>query len=229
MSEKIVITGSSSGIGAACVAYFLAKGHSQIYGLDTNPQPPVTDNPNYTHISCDISQATQLPDLDQVSVLINNAGQQTPSEKYRGGDLATNLVGTILCTEKYGLQPSIKAIVNLASVSAHNGAEFGEYTASKGGVLAYTKWTAKEIAQYGAVCNSLSFGGVITELNQPVMDDTDLWAQIMAETPPKKWVTAEEAAQWVYFMAIINRSCTAQDIIVDNGEFYNHNFIWEND
>ncbi|MBG9981921.1 SDR family oxidoreductase [Aerococcaceae bacterium DSM 111020] len=227
MTEKIVITGASSGIGAATVQYFLHKGHKEIIGLDINPKTPINNHPNYTHLVCDVSQQAMLPDIPDVTVLINNAGLQTPSETYTGEDIQTNLVGTMLCTQKYGLQQHIKAIVNLASLSAHNGAEFGEYTASKGGVLAYTKWTAKEVAKYGAHCNSLSFGGVKTALNAPVMENSELWAEIMEETPLKKWATAEEAAQWIYFLSMVNQSCTGQDIIIDNGEFYNHHFVWE--
>ena len=78
-----------------------------------------------------------------------------------------------------------------------NGTEFGEYVASKGGVLAYTKWTAKQVAQYGATCNSLSFGGVLSEINKPVIDNPALWQQIMDLTPLKRWATVEEAAEQV--------------------------------
>ena len=56
-------------------------------------------------------------------------------------------------------------MLNVCSTSAHNGAEFPEYCASKGGLLAYTKHLAMRIAQYGATCNSISPGGVITPMN----------------------------------------------------------------
>ena len=93
-------------------------------------------------------------------------------------------------------------------------------------MLSYTKNVAKRVAKFGATCNSISPGGVITELNRPVMDDADKWAKIMDETPLRKWASAEEIAQWIYFMSIINTSMTGQDIIVDNGEMINHTFIW---
>jgi len=107
----------------------------------------------------------------------------------------------------------------MASVSA-------QYVASKGGVLAYTKWTANEIAKYGATCNSLSFGGVITDLNKPVLDDEDKWNKIMDVTPLKKWATAEEAAEWTYFISVNNKSMTSQDVIIDNGESSFTQFVW---
>ena len=83
------------------------------------------------------------------------------------------------------------------------------------------------IAPYGATCNSLSPGGVKTELNRPVMEDSVLWKKIMGLTPLKKWAEAEEIAEWVYFLTVINRSATGEDFLVDNGETnLNHHFVW---
>jgi len=48
----------------------------------------------------------------------------------------------------------------------------------------------------------------------------------MAVTPLKKWASAEEIAEWAYFMTVINKSMTAQDILVDNGEDAKRDFIW---
>ena len=140
--------------------------------------------------------------------------------------LPANLRGTIYCTEKYGIQPNIKAIIMTASVSAHNGAEFPEYCASKGGVLAYTKNVALRVAKYGATCNSISAGGVITELNAHILENKSLWDQVMAETLIPKWATVEEMAEWTYFLAVVNKSMTAQDVLIDNGEIAKANFVW---
>lgn len=218
---KVLITGTSQGMGHEIALKFLGL-HHQVIGLDVKaPDPDLEKFGKYTHYICDVSDKDSLPDIQDVNILINNAGVQNS-----GHDIDINLKGLIYCTEKYGLQPDIVSILNQSSVSAHNGAEFPEYTASKGGVLAYTKWCAKEVAKYGATCNSLSFGGVSTSLNSPVMDDPELWEQIMAVTPLRKWATAEEAADWVYFMTVTNKSATGQDIIIDNGEILHSEFIW---
>lgn len=216
---KIVVTGSSRGMGVEIARRFLRDGH-EVHGIDVKDASIFHDQ--YHHHCCDVADNDSLPDIQDVNILINNAGVQNS-----GRDIEVNLKGIINCTNKYGLHPGIKSILNQASVSAHNGAEFGEYTASKGGVLAYTIWTAKQIAQYGATCNSLSFGGVLTDLNKPVMEDEEAWQQIMMMTPLKKWATEKEAAEWVWFMTMINRSATAQDIIIDNGEMSNHRFVWK--
>lgn len=216
---KVIITGASAGIGLAVCQHFLQDGRITVVGIDINPSE--LGNARYHHFLADVANPETLPDIEGITHLINNAGVQNTTQ-----DIAINLGGVMNCTRLYGLQPTIQSIVNVASASAHSGAEFPEYVASKGGVVAYTKWTALQVAQYGATCNSISPGGVLTELNRPVMDDPEKWQAIMDETLLPKWASSEEIAQWVYFMAIVNRSMTAQDILVDNGEMAKSNFIW---
>ena len=221
----VVITGSSQGIGFETAKYFLERGHV-VHGIDIDSNKIEELYPDlskrYVHHVADVSNIDQLPIIENIDILVNNAGVQNTSR-----DIAVNLCGVINCTERYGLTSDIKSIVNLASVSAHNGAEFPEYVASKGGVLAYTKWTAKEVAKYGATCNSLSFGGVLTELNRPVIEYAESWNTIMSMTPLKKWMTSYECAEWIYFVSVVNKSMSGQDIIIDNLETLNHQFVWK--
>lgn len=220
---KVVITGSSTGMGLSAAIKFLQEGH-EVHGIDIlNPATKLLEAHNYTHYITNVADKDSLPDIEGVNILINNAGVQGS-----GMDIDINLKGLMNTTEKYALENNmIRSVLNQASVSAHIGTEFGEYVASKGGVLAYTKWTAKEIAKYGATCNSLSFGGVLTEINKPVMDNPELWDQIMNLTPLRRWATPEEAADWIYFMTIVNRSCSGSDIVIDNLESLNGVFVWE--
>ena len=219
---RVVITGSSNGIGLATAQRFLndLTEEFEVFGIDVVGSK--IESENYHHHKVDVRDSFMLPPITDVDILVNCAGVQNSSD-----DIGVNLKGTINATQRYGLQPEIKAIVNMASVSAHNGAEFGEYVASKGGVLSYTIWTAKQVANYGATCNSISFGGVLTNLNSNVIEDSDSWSKIMSMTPLNKWCTAEEAAEWIYFVAVKNKSMTGQDIIIDNGEFFNHTFVWK--
>ena len=48
----------------------------------------------------------------------------------------------------------------------------------------------------------------------------------MALTPLRKWASAEEIAEWAYFLTVINKSMTAQDLLIDNGEAARAEFIW---
>ena len=215
---KILITGTSQGIGKAIAERFLAEGH-EVIGIDR--QKGSVESENYTHYICDVRDTEKLPDIDGVEILINNAGTQNEA------DIDINLKALIHITEKYGVQPKIKSVLNIGSASGHTGAEFPEYCASKGGVLAYTKNVAMRIAPLGATCNSLDPGGVLTPLNECVMNDTVLWEQIMNETPLKKWATPEEIAEWAYFLTAVNTFCTGQNILVDGGESINYHFIWK--
>lgn len=214
---NILITGTSSGIGKGCAEYFLKEGHN-VYGFDKKDSA-ISDG-NYKHFCLDIREEASYPELPAMNVLVNNAGVQNEN------DIDVNLKGTISITEHYGIQPQIRSIIMIGSASGHTGSEFPEYAASKGGVLAYTKNVAMRIAKYQATCNSLDFGGVMTELNQPVMEDPKLWKEIMELTPLKRWMTVEEAAEWIYFMAVKNRFCSGQNILIDGLEAGNCNFIW---
>lgn len=213
---KVLITGTSKGIGKATAELFIARGHNVI-GIDK--EEIAIYHSRYTHHRYNVDMF--LPEINNVEILINNAGVQNT-----GHDIQTNLVSLIKVTEKYGIQPHIKSIVNIASTSAHNGAEFPEYCASKGGVLAYTKNVALRVAKYNATCNSISPGGVTTEMNQHIIESPKLWKAVMEESLLPKWASAEEIAEWIYFVAVVNKSMTGQDIIIDNGETSKANFIW---
>ena len=212
---KVVITGTSQGIGKGIAELFLQKGHS-VVGIDR--QEASVEHENYTHIQCDVRG--ELPEIPDVEILVNNAGTQNDA------DIDTNLKALIRVTEKYGVQPAIKSVLSIGSASGHTGSEFPEYCASKGGIIAYTKNVALRVAPFGATCNSLDPGGVETPLNRCVMEDPALWQEIMDQTPLKRWATTDEIARWAYFLTVENTFCTGQSIVVDGGESINSKFIW---
>lgn len=212
---KTVITGTSQGIGKSLAQIFLDNGH-EVIGIDR--QEAGITHERYTHIRLDLRE--ELPEITDVEILINNAGTQNEN------DIETNLKALIRVTEKYGVQEHIKSILNIGSASGHTGAEFPEYCASKGGVIAYTKNVARRVAKYGATCNSIDPGGVLTPLNDCVVNDPVLWQEIMDQTPLKCWCTPEEIAQWGYFLTVTNTFCTGQSIVIDGGESINSHFVW---
>ena len=215
---KILISGTSRGIGKAIAEEFLKHDH-EVIGVDIKES--TIDDKKYTHIVGSILDEN-LPEIIGVQILINNAGVQNQDET----DIDVNLKGTIRFTEKYAFNDSIKAVIFIASSSARTGSEFPEYAASKGGVVTYMKNVALRIAKYGATANSISPGGVITELNDHIINDEKLYKAVLDESLLNKWAKPEEIAKFVYFVAVDNKSMTGQDILIDNGEELKSNFIW---
>lgn len=214
---SVVITGTSKGIGKAAALLFLEEGY-EVIGIDR--EESTIENAGYTHYVADIRNKELLPDLEDVEILVNNAGTQNEN------DITTNLIGTINVTEKYAFQPKIKSVLMVSSASALTGAEFPEYCASKGGMNAYGKNVASRIAKWSATCNNLCPGGVLTSLNKHIMEDEEMYKQVLSETMLNRWATPGEIADWIYFLTVINKFMTAQDILVDGGEAAKSNFIW---
>ena len=216
---RVLISGASSGIGKEVALKFLNNGH-EVFGLDL--KEATIDNPKYHHYLCDISNNDSLPEITDIEIIFNNAGLQNSND-----DINNNLKGTINVTEKYAFQPKIKAVLFNASASAVSGYEFPLYVASKAGIVGYMRNVATRLVKYKAIANSISLGGVITDLNKVVMDDKKLWNQIMDVTPLKKWMTVEEVSDWVYFLTVVNKSMSGEDLLIDNGEYkLNSTFVW---
>jgi len=112
---KVLITGTSQGIGKAIAELFIEKGDSVI-GIDR--QEKTIESSLYTHYVCDVRDTERLPDVNGVDILINNAGTQNDA------DIDINLKALITVTEKYGVREGIKSILNIGSASGHTGAEF---------------------------------------------------------------------------------------------------------
>lgn len=221
-SLKVLITGTSSGIGRAAAELFLERGH-EVWGLDI--APATIEHPCYTHLIADVRRRDLLPKDLAPNVIVSNAGVQASED-----DIDVNLKGTLNVCETYTFKdrkvaPQLEAIVLVGSSSGHTGAEFPAYAASKGGVLAYAKNLAQRVAPQ-ATCNSIDPGGVLTNLNLPVMEDETLWSRIMELTPLKRWATPQEIAEWIYFVAITNRFMTGQNLLIDGGEAGSFDFVW---
>lgn len=224
---RVIISGTASGIGKAVAELFafIRDDHSNlmydVFGIDKNPVDSdfLIHAPNYHHYIADVRD--NLPEIEFPEIVIANAGTQEDDES-----IDVNLVGLINFCETYADQPCIQAVCTVASASAHSGAEFPRYAASKGGVVAYTKNLALRVAKYGAVCNSISPGGVYTPVNEHIVQDENKLDAVLNETLLYRWASAEEIAQWIYFITAVNKSATAQDFLVDNGEMANSNFIW---
>jgi 3-oxoacyl-[acyl-carrier protein] reductase len=124
-----------------------------------------------------------------IDVVVNNAGTcsrfslEEMTDELWDRDLNTNLNGTFLFTQA-AIYPHMKKqgegkIINISSISGmmggalsfkENGERAGRsgpaYAASKGGIIAFTKWVAKEVGEFGINCNSIAPGPVQTEITK---------------------------------------------------------------
>lgn len=213
---KVIVSGSSRGIGKAIAEKYLSLGH-EVIGMDISISS--INHENYTHIQKDIRDK-DLPNIDKINIIIADAGVQEEKDA-----ISVNLEGTINFVEKY-INDDLKSVLFLASSSARNGSEFPLYSASKGGVISYMKNLALKLAKNKVTVNSISPGGVITPMNQHILDNQNKYEAVLNETLFHKWAEAEEIAEWAYFLTVINSSMTGEDILIDNGEMLRSNFIW---
>ena len=130
--------------------------------------------------------------------------------------------------KKEGLYVWVGISTIIANILVCKSIDFLGFTTSLGNVMFASNFLATDIMceKYGATSNSISPGGVITKLNEHILNDESLYKQVLDETLLNKWATPEEIAEFVYFVSVINKSMTGEDIFIDNGEKLKSNFIW---
>ncbi|WP_397538620.1 SDR family NAD(P)-dependent oxidoreductase [Rummeliibacillus pycnus] len=168
-----------------------------------------------------------------IDILVNNAGTasrlnlETMTVDDWERDINTNLLATFLFT-KAVVYPYMKnqeagRIVNISSISGMNGgAKSGDetigrsgpaYAASKGGVIALTKWVAREIGQYNITCNSVAPGATETGITKGVPYDTS------HQSIDRMGKPAEIASAVSYLVSKEASYITGQVIVVDGGAY----------
>ena len=213
----VIVSGTASGIGLAIAKKFLDAGHS-VTGFDLYRS--AIDHPRYRHVAADIRSAS-AEGIEPAEILINNAGTLEEQDA-----IEVNLTGTIRFTRQFLESPKLRSVLFIASASARNGAEFPLYVASKAGLVGYMKNLALALSKRGVTVNSISPGGVVTPANRHILESESLYAAVKAETLLGKWAEAEEIADLAYYLTVVNRSITGEDILIDNGEMLKSNFIW---
>jgi 3-oxoacyl-(acyl-carrier-protein) reductase len=163
----------------------------------------------------------------RLDVLVNNAGitRDKTLRKMTDDDwlgvLHTNLnacyfgvsaVMPIMTAQKYG------RIINISSFVGQAG-NFGQanYAASKGGIIAFTKTAAMELAKYNVTCNSLAPG--FTETGMLAKVPEQVQASILARIPMGRFASPEEIAKAVLFLAADGDYITGQQINVNGGVY----------
>lgn len=212
-----VISGASGGIGRATAERFLKEGHG-VFGFDIAPAS--FQHPRYRHFIHDV-RSGEFPEIPEPEIVVSCAGTIDEAEA-----ISVNLMGAIRFAEHFIGSAKLSSVLFIASASARNGAEFPYYVASKAGLVGYMKNLALRLAPRGATCNSISPGGVVTEMNRHILESPELYEKVLAETLLRKWAQPEEIADLAYYLTAVNRSMTGEDLLIDNGEQLKSNFIW---
>lgn len=241
MSKKtVLITGASRGIGKAIAVKFAKKGynvainclHSKYSLLKTAKELESYQISCLSHLG-DIGDFSQCEELfEQVrkqfgplDVLVNNAGiayiGQLQDMNTEAWDriVRTNLTSVFNCC-KLAIPGMVERkqgkIINISSVWGQSGASCEvAYSATKGGVNAFTKALAKELAPSNIQVNAVACGAIDTEMNQ-FLEEDELISLIDA-IPAGRLGTAEEVADLVYHLGYKNSYLTGQVIGLDGG------------
>jgi 3-oxoacyl-[acyl-carrier protein] reductase len=175
---------------------------------------------------CNAVQKTKR-EFKRIDILVNNAGIWNygaignMSERQWDDMIDTNLKGMFLFTNE--VVPVMKKqgsgkIINIASTAGQRGEPFhSHYAASKGGMIAFTKSIASELAPYNIIVNCVSPGWVATDMTARDLHDPKIGKEIRRVIPRGKVATAEEIARTVLFLASELSNNLIGSIISTNG------------
>src|SRR6267378_5323804 len=199
-----IVTGAGAGIGAGMAA-MLAEAGEKRGGRAITVTADVSDDHEI-----DALMRQTVTDLGGIDILVNNAGIATTElvedldeEKWRGV-LDVNLAGPFLCCK--AVLPHMRRkgwgrIVNVASVAAKRISFTGaaSYTASKAGLLGFTRHLAYEVAPHGINVNAICPGPTMTPMYERNADEQTRRERI-ALVPKGRWLTPEDHGRVTVFL-----------------------------
>jgi 3-oxoacyl-[acyl-carrier protein] reductase len=237
--KTAIVTGAARGIGRA-IAEELARNGANLALCDLNAdwlsdtaEAVKALGAEVTCVSVDVSNGEDVAkavaeiakSVDSIDILINNAGitkdglMMRMSEADWDAVLSVNLKGTFLFTKAVS-RPMMKqrsgAIVNIASIIGLIGnAGQCNYAASKAGVIALTKSTAKELAARNIRVNAVAPGFIESKMTEVLPEEVT--QKMMDQIPMKRFGKPEDIARTVLFLATEASSYITGQVLTISG------------
>lgn len=219
--KKVVVSGGSSGIGKCLVETFASAGWRVHFTFLSNEAAAQDlerrlDGRAKAHRldvvdreACDRFCKEVLGEEKKVDVLVNNAGITRDKPLFSMQDsewsdvLQTNLSGVFHLTRRVAfdmLKKKKGRIINISSISGIQGLP-GQtnYSASKAGIIGFTKALAKETGPFGVTANVVAPGGVVTPMIEKLTPQAR--EALLQAVPLHRFCEAEEVAKVVFFLA----------------------------
>ncbi len=237
-NKIVVITGGTRGIGASMVENFYKAGANIITtGTNINEVEKLNSNRKnkkikYYQLDLTSKKSTEkfldeIIKLKKIDILVNNAGinkiesiskiklddwDKINEVNLRGPFILTRAITKIMKKQKQG------RILNISSIFGVNSkAKRAAYSATKWGLVGFTKAAALDLSKYNILVNSLSPGFVNTELTQRILGK-DKINEIVKTIPLGRLAQANEIALAALFLCSdLNTYITGQNIVVDGG------------
>jgi len=241
LKDKVaLVTGSGRGIGRD-IALSLAKEGANVVIWDVNLESASSTQQDIEALGrmsmsakVDVTSFKQVEEalnkildkFQKLDILVNNAGITKDnlllrmSEEEWDAVINVNLKGTFNCTKaaaKVMLKQKAGKIVNIASIIGIIG-NFGQanYSASKAGIIALTKTTAKELASRGICVNAVAPGFIMTEMTAKIPQA--LQEKMLSLIPMGRFGNPQEVAKLCLFLSSGDSDyITGQTIIIDGG------------
>jgi 3-oxoacyl-[acyl-carrier protein] reductase len=241
--KTALITGASSGIGAATAVVFSNLGaklaiayHKNNEGIEKAQHAIRAVGGKAFAIQADVRKSEEIRSLvtratDQlgpIDILVNNAGSLVQRMKILettevGWDeiMNLNLKSAMLCSQavaKSMMDRKSGAIINVVSIAGRNGGGpgAGAYSTAKGGLITLTKSMAKELAPFGVRVNGVSPGVIDTPFHEE-FSTPEMIRTFISQIPVGRIGKSEEIAKVIAFLASDAASFIVGETIEVNG------------